>query len=310
VQTAQARSMNVQTAMNYNEYLWESQQLANQRYRQKQLGDLKDNVDARNAIYLRQRDNPTTSDINNGDALNIVLDELLNPKVYGQTLAAANSALPGSVVKQLPFAYNAAGITTTIDRLVDRDSTPEVFNRPEFAEQRQVMRQIVEEMQKETDNGGQPKSATLKKFRASLEKAKATLEATVDRNSREGTEGERYLKSLYGLSRMMESPSYDVYLASVDKQPSVPLRDVIQFMHAFNLRFGAAKTPDQREIYSQLYGTLSGLRQGVQPPSAQNFVPNNSPAGDQRATQVFAGMDFSHFNPPAGSGPQAPPARP
>jgi hypothetical protein len=117
-------------------------------------------------------------------------------------------------------------------------------------------------------------------------------------------EAEKYLKALYGLVRMIDSPSYDVYLAAADVQPTAPLCELLIFMHAFNLRFGEAKDPDLREGYAQLYGMLSELRQAVNPPPDAVYKAATAPPPpvDNRVTNFYANMNYQHVGaggPPA-----------
>src|SRR5437016_1727735 len=73
VQTAQARSINTQTAMQFNDYMYAvnkqnaATNLTRRRDQQKNVNESAD------ASYKRLHDNPDPHDIHTGDALNIVL---------------------------------------------------------------------------------------------------------------------------------------------------------------------------------------------------------------------------------------------
>src|SRR5215470_14752247 len=89
VQTAQARSINAQTAMQFNDYMYavnKQNAATNLARRQQQQKTVNASADA---TYKRLHDNPDPHDIHTGDALNIVLDELVNPKVYTQVVQKA-----------------------------------------------------------------------------------------------------------------------------------------------------------------------------------------------------------------------------
>src|SRR3954451_12978376 len=86
VQTAQARSINAQTAMQFNEYMYavnKQNAATNLARRQQQQKNVNESADA---TYKRIHDNPEPSDIHSGDALNVVLTELANPKLYTQVI--------------------------------------------------------------------------------------------------------------------------------------------------------------------------------------------------------------------------------
>src|SRR5262249_57315615 len=96
---------------------------------------------------------------------------------------------------------------------------------------------LAAQLRKEASENGKPDPETLKKVRADLTSAREILQRLTAEGSKERKEGENYLKAALGVTRMLESPSYDVYLAAAGKQPAVQLGEVLKFMHAFNLRF-------------------------------------------------------------------------
>ena len=103
VQTAQARSMNAQTAMQMNEYISAVNAGRAQYYSAEQTAYIKRTSETQKAIYSRLHDNPSPSDIRNGDALNVVLDELTNPKVYSQVVQQATKPVASGLVKKTRF---------------------------------------------------------------------------------------------------------------------------------------------------------------------------------------------------------------
>ena len=139
---------------------------------------------------------------------------------------------------------------------------------------------------------------------------------SLPQGTRNRTEADNFLKALYGLSKMLKSPSVDRFLVGLNKLPTTTLGHVISFMHSFNLRFGAAKTPVQEAAYDQLYPMLVALRDGVQAPSAAPFGTQPSPPDPKKVTALFSGMDFNHLQPqpdpnagPAPAPPQPGPQR-
>ena len=60
-------------------------------------------------------------------------------------------------------------------------------------------------------------------------------------------------------------------------------------MNAFNLRFGSAATPRQRQIYDALYPKLVTLRDRIAPLLATTAPAK--PAGNE-AGEFFSGMTF------------------
>ncbi len=306
VNTAAARSMNVQTAEQYNDYMWERTHQAAQVYYQELAAEAAQGKKDYKQIQDRILNNPEDHDLENGDTLNALLIEITAPKMYARTLQAASQPIPGSMVKQIPFNYASAALTYSLEQLTSPATVPDIFSDPAFVEVRKQVRAAAEELRKKTAGSQPPKPETIKKFRAGLDAARKILESKTAAGTVTRREGENYLKALYGLSRMLDTPAYDVFLAGVEKIPTVPLRDLLSFMHSFNLRFGPAKTPEQRELYAQLYGLLSDLRQAggpTAPPPPAPAIPGQGL--DPRITNFFSSMDYSHLTPP--SSPPPPP---
>ena len=307
VENSQARSTNAQTAMAVNNYVWECNQRNNALYWQRKAAEQQRNVDVWNTVRQRVLNNPSEMDIADGDTLNAIYDEITSPKVYGQALAMAQKTLAGPMVRKIPFNYAAGGFTYALGELTERESVPSVFSNPAFDDQRRAARSIAAELKKEATANNVPRPETLRKFRATLDGIKATLEKITQPETDERLDGEKYLKALYGLSRMLESPAYDVYLAAAGQEPTVPICDVLVFMHAFNLRFGPSKDPETREIYSQLYGILSQLRQQLNPPQDEIMAAsNNGPQRDSRPMNFYANMGYQHLAGPNGPPPPSP----
>lgn len=86
VQTAQARSINTQTAMQANDYLYSIEVRNAKSYYDRIARDMKLGRDASEKTYRRIHDNPTPADVHSGDVLNAIRDDLFNPKVYGQVV--------------------------------------------------------------------------------------------------------------------------------------------------------------------------------------------------------------------------------
>ena len=104
-QTAQARSMNANTAMQWNNYMYginqrnSANEVARLNRRQQKVNETAD------ATYQRLHDNPNAYDIHNGDALNVVLTELANPKVYTQFVQKSTQTIDSGLVKNINFQF-------------------------------------------------------------------------------------------------------------------------------------------------------------------------------------------------------------
>jgi hypothetical protein len=81
---------------------------------------------------------------------------------------------------------------------------------------------------------------------------------------------------------------------------STKVANLVAFMHAYNLRFGPAVTPEQRSAYHKLYPALKGDRDRIYATlKAQASAPPPPPEPGQNPTEVFQGIDERHLNLPA-----------
>src|SRR5258708_6703628 len=111
-QTAQARSMNANTAMQVNDYMYAINQ-RNAATERQILAQRQANVnETADAMTKRLRNNPTPRDIRSGDALNVVLEDLSNPAVYTQVAQRATQPVDSQLVTNIAFNYSA-NITAT-----------------------------------------------------------------------------------------------------------------------------------------------------------------------------------------------------
>ena len=113
-QTAVARSINANTAMQVNQYMYEVNKTNAKYYYTRSANKQKEESSTGEAIYKRLHDNPSGYDIHTGDALNVVLDELTNPDVYTQVVTGATRPIDTQLVKNIEFEYAANMIAISL----------------------------------------------------------------------------------------------------------------------------------------------------------------------------------------------------
>jgi hypothetical protein len=291
--SAKADAINTDTMMRFNEYLWQSQQLANQRYFRRQA-ERRQLINERTATtYARLRDNPDRADVHRGDALNVMLDELNSPGVYIRTIKAAQAPLASSLIKDVPFRYAPQAITISLDDLAHR--VPAVIKDPAFDKERLALEAITAKARSESETDDQISSETSKSVQAAIkalhEKIKLDVPLGRGRN-----EADNFLKAAYGLARMMDTPETSVFLNELDKVDSTKLASLLGFMYSFNLRFGVATTPRQRTAYDELFTKLRALRDQVFPQDeAPVVIGAPIHPHPESATEFFSGMDLSEI---------------
>jgi hypothetical protein len=313
VQTAQAAAINTQTAMQFNEYMYAvnkqnaATELARRRAQQKNVNESAD------ATYKRLHDNPEPSDVHDGDALNVVLTELANPKVFTQVVQKATMPVPSKLVKNINFRHAANMILISLADISARGVPDALATTPEFETDRQTIRAIVAKGRQEAAGTRQVSPETLQTFRTAVQALKDKADAKFAQGTRQRSESDNFLKALLGLSKMLARPDVEQFLQDLNKYPSTTMGHLISFMHSFNLRFGVAKTAEQEAAYDQLYPMLVTLRdqaqaQGPNPMTAQAPMPD-----PKQAMSMFSGMPYDQLKgspppPPApGAAPPPPP---
>jgi hypothetical protein len=287
-QTAVANSINLQTAIDFNQYMYQSQLEANRRQQQRMAArqqSVNETIDAR---MDRLRNRPTAADVARGDALNVIYDDLSDPRIYLRVVKAGKATIKGSLIRSIPFQYASAAITASVDDLTKRGA-PEALRKPQFDDDRTELRALADKLREQNKDDGEYDKATLEKTQKKVLEVLAKVDNVYTKHSRDWNDSHRFLKGVYGLLRMLDTPAIDVLLAGVEKRPQASLAELLTFMESFNLRFGVASTPEQKLAYNTLYPMLKDLRDealaGISAP------PPSGPVDPSKAAAFFDAMD-------------------
>jgi hypothetical protein len=294
-QTAIANSINTDTVMRWNEYMWESQTIANHNERLRMARRLARDAATSDVIEKRLRDNPSDDDIGNGDALNAALDQINHPSVHSSSLRLAKDKIPARLIRAIPFNNASEAVTISLDRLTGEKDWPAALRDPRFDADRAAYSQAVDRALEE-DKNGEIAPATIQEARAALRRIRATLEASPPTDRARFGEAETYLKTLYGMTRMLERPDVEKVIAELEKIKETSLGSLLGFMHTFNLRFGRATTPTQRAAYEELFPMLDNLRDKIAAETGSSPKARRA-AGTApgRPTDFFRGLHLDHL---------------
>ena len=303
-QTAVARSINANTAMQVNQYMYEVNKNNAKYFYTRSANKQKEESSTGEAIYKRLHDNPSGHDIHTGDALNVVLDELTNPDVY-----TAGDRRGDPAHRQPARQEHRVRVRRQHDR--DQPGRPQRCDaderlRPDYATTpTSRARSRLWLPRSAGDRGqGQVSAETLANCRVAIKALKDKVDSLLPQGAPNRLEADNYLKALFGLSKMLETPSVDQYLTGLNKVDSTTLGHLIAFMHTFNLRFGAAKTPVQEETYDQLYPLLVAVRDQAKVPSANPYTTSSGPQDPKAFSAYFSQMQY---DPKHGVVPPPPP---
>jgi len=312
--TSVAGSINTDTAIRLNQYMWNSELEARRRWNAHQARRLNLSKDEYKARMSKIRNNPEPIDIDSGEALNDVLDQMTDPKIMtgSSTLRMANSKLNSNLIREIPFRDETDAITISLDQLTDAKSWPLPLRADAFKTEREAYQKAVDEALAEDTEGGTLKPETIGRLRSAVGALYAKVEATIPKTQQpDHLQAMNYLKGLAGLSRMLEKPSVESVLAELEKIENTTVGNLVAFMHSYNLRFAPATTAKQKAAYRELYPILAGERTRIVGKPAENEAAAASQAQPQpidNPTAIFYGLDPKHLNP---TPPPAPtPAKP
>src|SRR5271166_4524674 len=292
-QTAVANSINTDTVMRWNQYVYEAQMNANRLHQGKLAMERFQTNQAADKIRDRLRNNPERADIYRGDAMNVVLDEINDPRIYAKALQSGQVKIGGETIRNIPFQYASAAITVSIHQLV-KGGPPKALMALQFAADRETIKARGQEIRKQ-----------IEKLLAAINQAEAKDDKLLPKNSKDRVEADKYLKALHGLVAMIDTTALDLLLAGVEKRPDAMLGELLGFMNAFNLRFGPATTPKQKEVYDSLYPKLVDLRNQISP--ALGATSAATASGGTEPREFFSGMSYQDLQKRA---PAPPPPAP
>ena len=261
-QTAVANSINYDTMMRWNQYVYEAQLQATREYYARRDARIAQDKESYNKLLSRINENPSRRDIEQGDALNAILDHLNNPRIQPSTLRAIDVNVNADLIREVPFTNASEAITISLEGLKDAAKWPRSLRDPRFADDKTDFEAAVNQARKE-DNEGEIAPETLDKIRAVVQHLNAKLTQQPLENKTENRDAQNFVKTVYAMTRMLEKPHVEEILGELKKFKTTSVGNLLGFMRTFNLRFGPATEPKQRNAYNELYASLDQVRDKV-----------------------------------------------
>ena len=111
----------------------------------------------------------------------------------------------------------------------------------------------------------------------------------------ENQEALNFVKTVTALARMLEKPDIEQVLDELKKIDKTSIGNLLAFMHTFNLRFGPATTPRQRQVYTELFPILDQTRDQI---IGEAKLDDNATAkaGKGNVHDFFSAMDADHIS--------------
>jgi hypothetical protein len=260
--TAMADAINVDTMIRWNEYMYDAHLEATRRMVASRRANSQRVRTARSEILRELEENPSSRDVENGNALNAAVTQLSDPRISTSALRTASTPIEASTIRDIPFRNASEAVTIVLSQVKEVTRWPAVLEGARFAAEKSAFDDIVDTALKE-DEEGDISPATLRRAHELVRGLRDKLTATPLETVSASQAARRFLQTLGGLVRMLEAPDTSEAFNQLRMVKSTSLGNLIAFMQVFNLRFGAATTPAQRVIYRELFTALDALRARV-----------------------------------------------
>ena len=232
-------------------------------------------------IEDRLRNHPNQLDITDGDALNVLLEVLLNPATADRSLQLIKTPLRPEVIRDIPFEYASEGMTVCLDRMTMDGQWPLALRDEAFRPEREGLRKAISAALEE-DKEGNLDPETIQAVQTAIDKLRLKFEKLVPQNSPDYIAARDTIKAMNGLTKMLYSPQMEKIIAELEDYQGTTLGDLLGFMQAFNLRFAPANSYRQRQIYLKLYPMLAEQANSSSLGSAAATSPRSRPTPSRR----------------------------
>ncbi len=306
--TAQARSINAQTAMQWNDYVAQVTHESAQIHAARVHSEFARNQRLYNAYQQRMRDNPGKVEIEDGSALNVALDDLSNPKLGSSALRAARAPVSASLIAEVPFMNNAERVTLMLDKLRGAVKWPDVFEGERFAKDKETFDELVARIRKEVQDSDEISPKALRNANLFINNLRAKVTAQPLPDPLDQQDAEKFLTTCSNLLGLLAKPDIQPAILELKKVQDTTIGNLLGFMHAYNLRFGRATTLKEKQAYQQLFAVLDQTRDQILSEAKLDSTATAS-ATPAHATQFFQNLNQARpqrgaAQPPSPGNPQ------
>lgn len=259
-ETAIANRINTGTAILANEYVSAVAQYQSDKYwhRRKRLADQRNQYLGQ--ILDRIRNRPEFRDIENGDSLNDVMTQLLNPAISPSSFRASPVPLATDVVRLIPFKLDKENLVFSMRRITaqGKEKWPPALQDPQFSHERRGYERALDDVLEEQIEG-EMKIKTIQRLDEAVDVLLRKLDQVLTPSS-----DKLYLEAKNRLTdfkksaqNLFKSHAIQLAMGDLDRYAGSTVHDLLMFMKDHKLGFAPAATPDERALYPTLYATLN-----------------------------------------------------
>lgn len=252
---AVADSINVDTSIRLNEYIWnvaKNENRENAVHRAEKAARQLENYEE---ILKRIRENPTDNDLEKGDALNDVMTQLLNPQISPSSFRILPVNLPGETIRDIPFFFGPRDATFSMRRLANKgkNAWPVGLRDAAYARERRQYERALDDALDQQLDGKLSHGAILQVEQAVKELVLKLDQVNPPSRDKVYLEAKNYLKTLADAKEILKLQDIEKMLGEIDRYSGTTVYDLMIFMQKYNLRFGVPALGMEREMYPKLY---------------------------------------------------------
>lgn len=281
--TARANEINTRTAIGWNEYLAAVAKNQSEELARRRAAIARRNRENYEMILLRIKETPEERDVENGDTLNALTQQILDPAISSSTVRTSPIPLPGEVVRRIPFAFGPANVTFSMQRLSAKNNWPVGLRGPELAPQRREYEQAFDAALEQIVEGkGKLSREAIVKVETAISDLRDRLDRVVT-PSRDKVylEAKNFLARLEAGKELLKLHAIEPMLGEIDKYSGTTVYDLLEFMRKYKLRFGVAEIGQERDLYPRVYAALQAQLGRIGPAGAAPGAPGVLPPEPQ-----------------------------
>ena len=261
--TAMATSINMDTAIRWNEHVYRSiEEDLHKKYLHR-VAHKERNEANYNKNLSRILEAPNQADLRNGDALNFVLMQLIDPRISQSNYRNAVVALPGDTIRKIPFQYASRAATFSMERLIGKREWPISLRGAEFGPERKAYERAVDSAI-ELDVERKLTGEAVRDVQSSIDNLSNKIDLLIPATRVDDLKQSRnFVRRLADVPRILKEGAVEKVIAEIETYPGTSVGDLLQFMQRHNLRFGVAESPDENVLYANLIDSLRRQREQV-----------------------------------------------
>jgi hypothetical protein len=265
-ETAIAESINADTMMRVNEYIYQSLMHENQLNAEYRAMVFQKHKEDYNKIQQRIKENPEARDVDKGTALNAVLEQINDPRIQESSSRAVAVPLTVDEVRRIPFKLGAKGVMRfSIARLTakGKGKWPVAFQDHRFDHDRRDFERALDNALEQQYKGDMQLSA-IEAVQKAVDNLEYTFEKVVGRSADKlSTEARDRIKEMRATVDMLKTHTVELALGELDRYAGTTVDDLRRFMRKHNLQFADAGNPEERELFPDLYAKLVAQKEKV-----------------------------------------------